>query len=592
MNAQSWKLAAGCVGLIVALSGCGGGGGGGGDSPSGAASGGTTTGGGSSSPTPTVPAATGLSIGIGLKQLQLSWTAVAGASSYRILEATDGSTFVQLGGDLPGTQTTYNRDIAVHQQNWSGARYQVQACNTEGCSTSAAIGAASGVLQAIGYFKASNTNAGDNFGWTLALSTDGNTLAVGAPGEASAAKDIGGSQTDNSVDQAGAVYVFARGSSGWTQQAYLKSANTQVGDTFGESLALSANGNTLVAGAPLDNSASLNDSGAAYVFVRTGSTWATQATLRAPTPAGNAYFGWASALSSDGNTLAIGAVGTATDTGAVHVFTRSGASWTARTALTASNAGSGDNFGSALALNGAGTVLAVGAPYEASANTTQSNNSAASAGAVYTFAGSGASWSQTGYLKASNVGAGDNFGASVSLSSTGDVLAVGAPYEASSATGVDGSQSNNSATLSGAVYVFNATGGTWTQSAYLKASNTGANDNFGTAVALGSAGNWLAVGAIGESSAATGLGGNQADNTRDGVGAAYTFALSGGTWAQQSYIKPATAQAGGEFGSTFGVSADTRTLAIGATFEGSAAQGVGGSQTSTSAAESGAVWLY
>src|SRR5690606_27653413 len=104
------------------------------------------------------------------------------------------------------------------------------------------------------------------------------------------------------------------------------------------------------------------------------------------------------------------------------------------------------------------------------------------------------------------------------------------------------------------VYLFGKSGSSWTQSAYLKASNTGANDNFGAALALAGSGDFLVVGAIGESSAATGLNGNQADNSRDGVGAAYTFSRSGGAWRQQGYLKPATAQQGGEFGSTLGLS--------------------------------------
>ena len=626
MRAQSLKLAAGLVGLAIALSGCGGGGGGG-SSP---ASSGTSSGGSTSSgPTSMVPAATTLApIGIGLKQLQLQWTDVAGATFYRVLENADGSGFVQVGGDLAGTQTTFNRDIAVHQQNWAAASYEVQACNTAGCSTSSAVGATTGVLQAIGYFKASNTNDADTFGWVLALSADGSTLAVGAPGEASTASGIGGDQTNNTAADTGAVFVFSRASNGsWTQQAYLKASVSHLGDTFGEALSISSDGNTLVAGAPLENGAATgingnqatltaNDAGAAYVFSRdSNGSWTQQAYLKASNTAANAYFGWATALSADGNTLAVSAVGdasaatgsngnqadrTAADAGAVYVFGRSGSTWTQKVYLKASNTGAGDNFGTALTLNSAGTVLAVGAPYEASAatgiNGSQISNASTDAGAVYVFTGSGSSWTQAAYVKASNTGAGDNFGASVALNGAGTLLAVGAPYESSSATGVNGSQNNDSATLSGAVYLFASTSGSWAQSAYLKSSNTGANDNFGIAVALGNAGDTLVVGAIGESSSATGLGGSQTDNSKDGVGAAYIFKLNGSTWAQQTYLKPATAQAAGEFGSTIGLSADTKTLAIGATFEGSNSTGISAGdsakQSNAQAPESGAVWLY
>jgi hypothetical protein len=367
----------------------------------------------------------------------------------------------------------------------------------------------------------------------------------------------------------------------------------------------------LVVGAPLENGSSntvngnktllnTNDAGAAYIYVRNGSTWSEQAYLKASNVATNAYFGWATAVSSDGGIIAVSAVGEAingaSDAGAVYVFKRANASgtssWSQAAYLTASNAGANDNFGTALALSDAGSIVAVGAPYESSADGSQANNSATNAGAVYVFANpTGDAWSQSKYLKSPNIDPGDNFGAAVSLSGAGNVLAVGAPYEQSSAIGVDGS-SSGSANLAGAAYVFS--GSNWSKSVYIKASNTGANDNFGTALALNRDGDWLVVGAIGESSKATGIDGNQADDstTSDGVGAAYIYTLSNNVWSQKTYLKPATWSKGSEFGSTFGVSADTRTLAIGATFEKGATSGLGGDQASTAAADAGAVWLY
>ena len=129
-----------------------------------------------------------------------------------------------------------------------------------------------------------------------------------------------------------------------------------------------------------------------------------------------------------------------------------------------------------------------------------------------------AGFARQAYLKASNTGVGD-FGWSVSLS--GDTLAVGAVNEASNATGVNGNQADNSASGSGAVYVFTRSGGTWSQQAYLKASNTEAGDAFGYSVSL--SGDTLAVGAVNEASNATGVNGNQADNSASGFGAVYLF---------------------------------------------------------------------
>ena len=123
------------------------------------------------------------------------------------------------------------------------------------------------------------------------------------------------------------------------------------------------------------------------------------------------------------------------------------------------------------------------------------------------------------YVKASNTGTGDGFGSSVAVD--GNTLVVGAPSEDSNATGINGNQANNSASGSGAVYVFTRSNGVWTQQAYLKASNTGVQDHFGTSVAL--SGETLAVGAPDEDSNAMGINGNQSDNSAENSGAVYIF---------------------------------------------------------------------
>ena len=129
-------------------------------------------------------------------------------------------------------------------------------------------------------------------------------------------------------------------------------------------------------------------------------------------------------------------------------------------------------------------------------------------------------WSQQAYIKASNTETLDIFG--VSLALDGDALAVGAESEDSSATGINGDQTDNSASNSGAVYVFTRdAGGIWSQQAYIKASNTQAGDRFGTMITLD--GDTLAVGAENEDSSATGVAGDQADNSAMDAGAVYVF---------------------------------------------------------------------
>jgi hypothetical protein len=193
---------------------------------------------------------------------------------------------------------------------------------------------------------------------------------------------------------------------------------------------------------------------------------------------------------------------------------------------------------------------------------------------------------QQAYLKASNTGAGDEFGDSVAVS--GDTVVVGAWGEDSSATGVNGDQADNSASNSGAAYVFVRSGGVWSQQAYLKASNTGAGDFFGWSVAV--SGDTVVVGAQYEDSSATGVNGNQADNSALDSGAAYVFVRSGGVWSQQAYLKASNTGAGDEFGRSVAISGDT--VVVGAPSEDSSAVGVNGNQADNSAADAGAAYVF
>jgi hypothetical protein len=462
----------------------------------------------------------------------------------------------------------------------------------------------------IDYLKASNTGANDRFGTSVSLSSD--TLAVGSIFESSKATGVNGDQHDNSAEASGAVYVFRRTGALWTQEAYLKASNTDVGDAFGWSVSLS--GDTLAVGAIYESSAatgvngnqndnSAQHSGAVYVFRRSGTVWAQEAYLKASnTDAGDAF---GNNVSLSGDTLAVGAPfesskatgvngnqsdNSADKSGAVYVFQRSGTLWTQQAYLKASNTDAQDSFGTDVSLDGG--RLAVGANGESSkatgVNGNQSDNNAKNSGAVYVFQRTGTVWSQQAYLKASNTDAGDDFGWQLSLS--GDTLAVSAVDESSNATGINRDQTNNSATRSGAVYVFQFqhSGSGWIQQAYLKASNTDAGDSFGWSVSLSD--DTLAVGALYESSKAMGVNGDQADNSAPGSGAVYLFRRTDDAWVQQSYVKASNTDAHDEFGLSTSVSGDT--FAVGAPSEASDATGINGNQMDNSAGLSGAVYVY
>jgi hypothetical protein len=200
-------------------------------------------------------------------------------------------------------------------------------------------------------------------------------------------------------------------------------------------------------------------------------------------------------------------------------------------------------------------------------------------------------WAQEAYVKASNTGLGDGFGYSVALSADGTTLAVGARDEDSAATGIGGDQTSNRFINSGAVYVFRRTAGVWAQEAYVKASNTGADDYFGWSVALSADGSALAVGAPEEDSAATGIGGDQTSNAANQSGAGYVFRRSATTWVQEAYVKASNTAATDSLGAG-AISGDASTLAVGAYQEDSNATGVGGDQLNNAAADSGAVYVY
>lgn len=224
------------------------------------------------------------------------------------------------------------------------------------------------------------------------------------------------------------------------------------------------------------------------------------------------------------------------------------------TYVKASNSFSGGQFGSALAMSADGLTLVVGALNESSnasgVNGDQSNHALVGAGAVYVFTrpNTHVLWSQQAYLKASNPGQFAYFGCAVAVSADGTTVAVGARQESSAATGINDTTATTSATNSGAAYVFTRTGATWTQQAYVKASNTNADAQFGSSIALSANGSVLAVGAYQEQSGATGIDGMQSDKSANGSGATYVFERSGTTWTQQSYVKASNTAFGAAFG--------------------------------------------
>lgn len=481
------------------------------------------------------------------------------------------------------------------------------------------------------YFKASNTGERDTFGESVALSGDGNTLAVGARWEdGSRSSDGTLTGSNDSAEDAGAVYVFSRDADGvWQQEAYLKGLSTNEYDRFGDSVALSADGNTLAVGASTESGGGFSvsndptvadtkpNSGAAFVFVRKDGQWRQQAYIKASNSGSGDSLGHSIALSADGDTLAVGAPaeagslggvseGRLTDnltamSGAVYVFVRgpSGA-WAQEAYIKPDVPRYMDFFGQSVSLSGDGHTLAVGAHWADHVLEGQASevgdagvpSAIENAGVVYVFVrGTDSRWQQEARLEASNIGESYEFGFSVSLDGDGDTLAVGARWEDLDPP-TESNPDADTKWAGGAAYVFTRQPDGWTESAQLRAHNAGNNHHFGHALSLDAAGQRLAVGAYRENGRATLISdGSNANNAGYETGAVYVFFREGDAWRQHRYVKAVNTGDFDYFGWSVAFSGDGNTLAIGAYNEEGEGTGLDANPNVNGAALAGAVYV-
>ncbi|PYU29562.1 MAG: integrin [Acidobacteria bacterium] len=470
--------------------------------------------------------------------------------------------------------------------------------------------------KSVAYIKASNTNKDDQFGGAVALSGDGNTLAVGAVNEDGAGKGVnpvtkGAAKVTNS----GAVYIYTRTAASWKQQAYLKASNAGEGYQFGSALSLTNDGNLLAVGSIGEassaigvngnqNDASMPGAGAVYIFARNGANWSQQAYVKSSNTGGPVVgyqFGYSVSLSSDGSTLAAGqtsdpsnATGidgdqkntSAPDSGAVFVFAHEGDSWTQQAYVKPWNTTQrGVLFGYSVGLSRDGDTMGVGTYDEDRGR-----------GAVYVFTRKNKTWAQQIRLTASNAEGGDSLGCSLAISDDGNTIVSGAFDEDSILPGIQppNAGANDAAddTSSGAAYIFVRKDGKWSQQAYVKAFNTRENDQFGWALAVSRDGNTIAIGSHLEDSGAKGINGDMKDTTAEDSGAAYVYTRSGDTWNPAAYVKASNTKPAAEFGIAVALNADGKVLAVGATKENSAAKGVNGNQKDVSMVNAGAAYVY
>jgi len=290
-----------------------------------------------------------------------------------------------------------------------------------------------------------NPTASAQFGYSVAIHN--NTVVIGARYD------------DESVTDNGAAYVYTRSGTVWSLEQQLVSPDPKArtgGERFGSSVAIE--NDTCVVGTPDQWNGSTISYGAAYVFFRTGTTWADQGTLQqSGTPYLNSRQGASVAIS--GETIVVGADLYNSSRGAAIVYTRSGSTWSLEQVIGYTLQ---HRFGWAVDIDG--DDLIVGAPVADSGGGTDH-------GYVFIYTRTGTTWSlQQGDIRPTDYEAGDKFGESVAIGP--DYFAAGGQYR--------DDPTNNE----GSAYVFTRSGSTWTQEQKLVPSTSSASDNFGISVAV------------------------------------------------------------------------------------------------------------
>ncbi|MGH6790481.1 MAG: hypothetical protein ACRECC_12475, partial [Pseudolabrys sp.] len=388
------------------------------------------------------------------------------------------------------------------------------------------------------------TGTSNRQGYSVALSTDGNTMIVGAPTD-----NNGSSATAPGV---GSARVYVRDNSGnWTEQALLTASDETGNGKFGYAVALSGDGNTAIVGAEMDNATNPSNNfdapavGAAWIFIRdtNNNTWSQKGNKHVGSSAvGLANQGASVAMSRDGTTAIVGGFdddttgGALSPIGAAWVYVRdpNTGDWGEQAKLIGTGVtGGASGQGQSVALSADGNTALVGGILD----------TGGAKGAAWAWGRSGTVWTQQAKLVGSDYEGASNQGRSVALSDDGNTAAVGGDGDAAGVT-----------TSVGALWIFTRDGGNnWTQQGN-KLVGTGAVATSGLGAAQGHV---VGLSADGNTALSTGY----VDN--DTVGAGWIFTRSGGVWTQQGSKLVGTGGSGPLQGSGGAISGDAITAALG-----------------------------
>jgi len=344
------------------------------------------------------------------------------------------------------------------------------------------------------------------------VSTDGDYVILGAPYD------------DDRGDDSGSAYIFKRDEREWIPQAKLITSDGLANDRFGYSVCIS--GNYAIVGAPYDDDGG-TDSGSAYIFRRSGTSWTQQAKLTAPDGATEDLFGTAVSISGDYAIVGVHYDDDRGDaSGSAYIFRRSGTSWLPQAKLTASDGSAYDEFGCSVSISGDYAI--VGA--------IRGDSRGLECGCAYIFIRSGTTWTQQAKLVAPDAEADDKFGFSVSIN--GDFAIVGVIFD------------DPKRTDSGSAYIFRRNGTSWLQQAKLVASDSNAFDEFGKSVSISP--DYAVVGA------------HYNDDRGGQSGSAYIFKCDGTDWFQQAKLTASDGDNYDQFGASVSISGDY--VAVGASY--------------------------
>jgi hypothetical protein len=385
--------------------------------------------------------------------------------------------------------------------------------------TAASFTTAASVVVEIAKLIAAIPQDGSKFGHSVAMSTNGAYIVVGAPNHGSS----------------GAATIFNEAGSIFSRQSSIYSI--QSGNLFGTAVAMAGTGDRVAITAPYANGADLMTAGTTRIYTRSESVWSVEATLEPLIPEAYTWYGWSAAFNQDGTTLFVGVRdgnGTGDNQGYVYVFVRSGTTWTFQAKLVPADPTDNVWFGYSVACSADGNTAVFGCPSKVDSGRWD-------AGVLYVFTRTGSTWTQRVKLMPADLAQSDYHGLAVAMSGDGTTIAAASPGD------------DDAASEGGSVYIYTGAGAVWTEQTKIISPNPVGNGVFGRSVALDYTGSKLSIGAAGETH------GSVANK-----GAGYIYERSNSIWSMKARVCGSDIATGDYFGFTTAMSADGARAAFGA----------------------------